>query len=88
MPGPRQDGKDPYSKIFNFCIILGVLPDLGSAGMLEASLIREFKRVRQFKGCDNIKKGGDHIVGQPPGFIYLVLMTLNESEQESSFRLN
>ena len=79
MPGPRKDGKDSYSKTFNYCIILAALPDLGSAGMLEASLIREFKSVRQVKGCDNVKKGGDNIVGQPPGFIYLVLMTLNES---------
>ena len=73
-----KDGKDPYSKTFNHCIILAVLPDLGSAGMLEAALIRECKTVRRISGCDNIKKGGDHIVGQPPGFVYCVLMTLSD----------
>ena len=59
--------------------MVGVLPDLGAAAMLEASLIREFKVVRDIKSCANVKKGGDNIVGSPPGFVYLVCMTLHEA---------
>ena len=76
-----KDGKDSYSKDFNYCVIIGVLPDLGSAGMLEASLIREFRILRNIKGCANIKKGGDNIVGQPPGFIYVVLQTVGDASK-------
>jgi hypothetical protein len=34
--------------------------------MMEAALIRKFKIVCDMKGGDNVKKAGDHILGQPP----------------------
>ena len=43
----KYEGTLQYSKIYNFCIIVGVTEETSAAGMLEASLIHEFKRVRR-----------------------------------------
>ena len=79
---PSEDGKEAYSRTYNYCVLVGVLPDLGAAAMLEASLIREFKVTRDIKSCANVKGGGDNIVGTPPGFVYLVCMSLSLSVSE------
>lgn len=79
----RFDGKPSYAAEYNFMVLLAVLPDICLAGMLEAALIHEFKTVRKKPGIANIKKGGDHIVGQPPGFVYVVLMDLQPETKDT-----
>ena len=74
-----QNGKPSYAKEHNHMIILAALSDIQAAGMMEASLIREFNVLRKLPGCANIKRGGDNIVGAPPGFVHIALMTLSAS---------
>ena len=72
----RYDGGASYADEYNYMVLLAGLPTICLAGMLESCLIHEFKNVRKTAGIANIKKGGDNIVGCPPGFVYVVLMDL------------
>ena len=73
----REYEGSSYAKDYNFMVIISALPDTQAAGMMEASLIREFQVLRKLPGCANVKLGGDNIIGNPPGFVYIVLMELN-----------
>ena len=43
----QDDKNPPYSAQYNYMMIVGITEQVDTAGMLEASLIREFKIVRE-----------------------------------------